>query len=88
MTKLRNSTTSKSYIALFVCNVKKVIRIELVSNLSSDKFLNTLKRFIARRGKPNIIYSHNGTHFKGASIKLNKIYQFKKNNDKGIIYPS
>lgn len=76
--KLRGSTVSKGYIALFVCLVTKAVHVELVSSLSTDAFLNTLKRFIARRGKPYIIYSDNATNFKGASHKLNKLYQFFK----------
>lgn len=46
------------YIALFVYLATKAIYIELVKNLSSN-FLQTLRRFIGRRGKPSPIFNNN-----------------------------
>lgn len=76
--KLRRSSTTKCYIALFVCMVTKAIHIELVSSLSTEVFLLTLKRFIARRGQPSVIYSDNATNFKGAHNQLKAVYEFLK----------
>lgn len=83
--RLRGSTTTKAYIALFICMVTKAVHIEVVSSLSTDAFINTLKRFIARRGCPNTIYSDNGTNFQGANNLLKEIrlfFESRKNLDK------
>ena len=39
----------KSYVAVFVCFSSKAIHLELVSDLTTDAFMASLKRFIARR---------------------------------------
>lgn len=62
----------KVYIAIFVCFTTKAIHLELVSDLTSDKYLLALFRFISRRGKPNDIYSDNGTNFVGACNELSR----------------
>lgn len=41
--QLRGSTSSKCYIALFESLVTKAIYLELVSSLSTDAFLNTIR---------------------------------------------
>lgn len=57
---------SKVWIALFTCAVYRAVHLELVSALSTETFLQALRRFIARRGRPRTIYSDNGTNFVGA----------------------
>ncbi|XP_018398110.1 PREDICTED: uncharacterized protein LOC108776097 [Cyphomyrmex costatus] len=74
--KRRNARNSKAYACLFVCLATKAIHIELVSDLTSDSFLASLKRFISRRGAPNSIYSDNGTTFVGAARQLSELHKF------------
>ena len=62
--------TSKSYLAIFVCFATKAVHLEAVSALTKDACLAAIRRFIARRGKPNCIYSDNGTNFVGARNEL------------------
>lgn len=63
----------KAWICLFTCATYRAIHLELVTSLSSDAFIQALRRFIARRGRPSVVYSDNGTNFVGASNTLNKI---------------
>ena len=73
---LRRAPKTKAYIAIFVCMVTKCVHIELVSGLSTECFLLTFKRFIARRGNPATIYSDNATNFLGSSNHLKELYDF------------
>lgn len=63
--KGRGAKTVKVYICLFVCFITRAIHLELVSDLSTDSYLLSLKRFISRRGKPSEIFSDNCSNFVG-----------------------
>ncbi|GFV21971.1 integrase catalytic domain-containing protein [Trichonephila clavipes] len=49
---------------------EKATHFEVVSDLTTDSFLASLRRFIARRSKPATIWSDNATNFKGAKNVL------------------
>ncbi|GFX12004.1 integrase catalytic domain-containing protein [Trichonephila clavipes] len=84
----RGAKTTKGYIALFVCFVTKALHLELVSDLTSEAFIASLKRFCARRGAPKHIYCDNGTTFVGARRKLLEIFKFvsKLNENEQFCY--
>ena len=46
-----------------------------MTDLTSEAFIADLKRFIARRGLPSLIWSDNGTDFTGAARELKDLYQ-------------
>jgi Pao retrotransposon peptidase/Family of unknown function (DUF5641)/Protein of unknown function (DUF1759)/Putative peptidase (DUF1758)/Integrase core domain/Integrase zinc binding domain/Reverse transcriptase (RNA-dependent DNA polymerase) len=79
--RLRKAPTTKCYVAIFICLVTKCIHIEIVSSLSTDAFLMTLKRFISRRGNPSVIFSDNATNFVGANNRLQELHHFFKNSN-------
>ncbi|KAG8173727.1 hypothetical protein JTE90_024230 [Oedothorax gibbosus] len=54
------------WIVLYTCAVFRAIHLELVPSLSTASFLLSLRRFIARRGRPKTIYTDNLTNFRGA----------------------
>ncbi|GAB0089833.1 hypothetical protein DMENIID0001_044500 [Sergentomyia squamirostris] len=70
--KGRGNVMEKSYIAIFVCLVTKAVHVEAVTDLTAEAFLAALRRFIARRGKPSLIMSDNGTNFVGAQKILDR----------------
>ena len=60
----------KFYILLFTCAVVRTVHLELVDSMSCEDTLLALRRFIARRGMPCIIWSDNAKGFIAASTKL------------------
>ncbi|XP_015119453.1 uncharacterized protein LOC107042782, partial [Diachasma alloeum] len=62
----------------------KAVHLEVVSDLTTEGFMATLKRFIARRGKPLHLYSDNGSNFIGAHNEIKELYallQSKSHNE-------
>ena len=53
---------------------KIVDDLELVGDLSTDSFILALKRLIARRGQPKVMYSDNGSNFRGAEKELGDLF--------------
>ncbi|XP_035228751.1 uncharacterized protein LOC118200871 [Stegodyphus dumicola] len=76
----RSKVTLKSYIALFIRFCTKAVHLEVVSELTTEAFLACLRRFIARRSKPAVIWSDNATNFKGARNILNAYNDICKSN--------
>lgn len=72
---LRNAKSLKCYLCLFVCFVTKAVHLEVVSDLSTEAFLNTLKRFIARRGKCQNMFSDCGSNFVGANNEMREFFK-------------
>jgi len=72
--RYRNQRRIKIYVCVFVCMSIKAIHLEIVSDLTSYGFLAALRRFIARRGMPEHVYSDNGTNFVGANNQLKEMY--------------
>ncbi|XP_035218209.1 uncharacterized protein LOC118191508 [Stegodyphus dumicola] len=64
---------SKAWIVLYTCAIYRAIHLELVTSLSTETFIQSLRRFIARRGRPYVIYSDNGTNFVGTNSVLKKV---------------
>ena len=69
----------KTYGCVFVSLTIKAVHLELVSDLTTDTFIATLRRFIARRGKPTLIWSDHGTNFVGAARELKDFIAFFQN---------
>ncbi|XP_039309666.1 uncharacterized protein LOC120358695 [Solenopsis invicta] len=72
--KYRNRARVKVYVCVFICMSVKAMHLEIVSDLSTDGFLAALRRFAARRGLPQHVYSDNGTNFIGANNQLKELY--------------
>ncbi|XP_062558164.1 uncharacterized protein LOC134223042 [Armigeres subalbatus] len=79
--------TVKAYVAVFVCLCTKAVHLELVSDLSTDRFLQALRRFIARRGRSTNMFSDNGTNFVGARNKMEDLLKLLKATTITMLYP-
>ena len=66
--KQGKKSQGNAYLAIFTCSLSRAIHLELMASLETDNFLTSLKRFIARHGRPRVIYSDNG----GTFIKAEK----------------
>ena len=88
-----NKAKAKRYGVIFTCMTTREVHLEIAGDLSSDSFILSLCRFIARRGNVKSIRSDNGTNFIGAEKELkaaiNEIDQEKVMNEiikKGIYF--
>ena len=76
--KLSRKKEGKACILLFACSLTRAIHLELLPNQMADEVLRSLKRFIARRGRPRKIYSDNGSSFTAAAKWLSKVMKLEQ----------
>ena len=70
--KDKSGKMNKMYVALLSCCVTRAVKLEIVPDLSTETFLRCFRRFITRRGSPNLVISDNAKKFKaGARLLCN-----------------
>ncbi|GFW48318.1 integrase catalytic domain-containing protein [Trichonephila clavipes] len=75
----RRGVLNKIYVCVCICFVTRAIHLEILSDLTSNAIIATLKRFMSRRGKCSKIFTDNATNFIGANSQL-KIKPLAENN--------
>ncbi|XP_055622043.1 uncharacterized protein LOC129773533 [Toxorhynchites rutilus septentrionalis] len=80
----RKGKPIKCFIAVFICLVVKAIHLEIVADLTTQSFIAALKRFVARRGRPEIIICDNGRNFVGARRELDELRRLFNNQRESI----
>ena len=79
--RIRSKKEGKAYIALYSCSLTRAIYLDVTQSLETSEFVRSLKRFIARRGRPVKIYSDNGKTFVGAEKWLKQIMRDEQVQD-------
>ena len=78
----RGRSVVKRYGIIFTCMTVRAVHLEVLPNLTTDAFINALRRFMSRRGKPRRLFSDNGTNFVGAVKELGTALQEWNNKRK------
>ena len=64
----------KVYICLLTCAVSRAIHLEIVTDLTIERFLQAFRRFSSRRSLPRLVLSDNGSTFLSAANKLKAFF--------------
>ncbi|XP_064475845.1 uncharacterized protein LOC135389743 [Ornithodoros turicata] len=67
-------STKQMFFVIFVCATTRALHLELVQDMATSTFLFALRRFIARRGIPRIVYSDNAKTFQKSNKELKKLW--------------
>ena len=71
----------KAYILLYACSLTRGVYLDLLPNMEMADCLKSLQRFIARRGRPERIYSDNGATFVAAAKWLDRVQRDEQLQD-------
>lgn len=71
----------KGYFLVFVCLATRAYHIELISDLTTETFINSLKRFTSRRGGVSLLICDNATNFGGAENEFARLIQLLQNSE-------
>ncbi|GBO28884.1 hypothetical protein AVEN_13783-1 [Araneus ventricosus] len=80
----RKGPEIKVYVCIFICLVTKAIHLEIISDLTSQSLIATLKRFISRRGKCHKIFSDNGSNMVGANRALRNLNKLVRDRNESL----
>lgn len=70
----RRRSPVKSCVEIFICMSTKAVHMRIVSDLSTERFLQALRSFFARRCMCSDIYSDNGKKFEGARNQMEDLF--------------
>ena len=76
----KSKKEAKSYLVLYACSLSRAVHLDIVRSLDTKEFIMSLKKFIARRGRPKLIYSDNAMTFKAAAKWIQLVRQDEKLN--------
>ncbi|KRZ86993.1 hypothetical protein T08_13605 [Trichinella sp. T8] len=74
-TRVGRKVTSKCYVCQFTYMASRAVHLELVSQLTTARVMQALRRFIARRGRPKIMQSDNFRSFKATASELRQLWR-------------
>ena len=72
------SGEGKAYVSIYSCSLTRVVYLELLKNMTTEQFIQSFKRLVTRKGKPEKVYSDNGKTFISAAKWVKRL---KKSED-------
>ena len=78
--RTKENNPKKAYLVLYGCSLTRAVHLEVLQSLELNDFLHSLKRLIARRGRPRLIYSDNAATFKAAEKWLRRVQRDEQFN--------
>uniref|UniRef100_A0A1I7X1Q1 Integrase catalytic domain-containing protein n=1 Tax=Heterorhabditis bacteriophora TaxID=37862 RepID=A0A1I7X1Q1_HETBA len=86
--KVAENLLKKVWVANSTCITVRLIHLKVVMSLSSGEFLRSMRRFVARRGRPSLIIRDNGPNFKGAEFSTVLVETEAVGNTRPLVYVS
>ena len=80
--EIDKSKLYKTYVVLYTCAATRAVILEVVNSCNTKNFLQSFRRFIARRGCPALVISGNGSSFiadETQEIAANHLIKWKFN---------
>ena len=77
---------AKAYGLIFSCLTTRAIHLELTSDMTTDRTILAIRRFIARRGSPSSILSDNARQFQLAKNVIDSTWNLVIEDDKLLNY--
>ena len=68
----------KAYILLYSCSLTRAVYLDLLPDLSTEEFIRSFKRLVARRGRPRKVYSDNVKTFVAAEKWVKNVMKDEK----------
>ena len=65
----------------------KAVDVEALSDLTTEAFVACLQRFMARCGKPNVVWNNHGTNFTGVARELKELTEFMQERENHEVIP-
>ena len=72
------SGEGKAYVIIYCCSLTRAVYLELLKDMTTEQFIQSFKRLVARKGKPEKVYSDNGKTFISAAKWVKRL---KKSED-------
>ena len=65
---------SKVYVCLFTCAVTRAVHLEIVTDLTTENFMQAFRRFSSRKSLPKIMISDNASTYLAAANELDELF--------------
>ena len=61
------SGEGKAHVILYSCSLTRAVYLELLKDMTTEELIQSFKRLVAKKGKPEKVYSDNGKTFIAAA---------------------